>query len=133
MGHAGTRRGRHHAPFREVYDVTGGHLVGMALRNTVQEAALRLAAEVDPVARQIGAVNTLVRQADGSFKGFNTDWLAAISAIERGLAGVPGGAAAAASAPPPPPGAESPLKDKIVVVIGAGGAGRALAFGAATR
>lgn len=45
---------------------------------TPQEAALRLAAEVDPVARQIGAVNTLVRQPDGSFKGYNTDWLAAI-------------------------------------------------------
>ena len=41
--------------------------------------------EVDPVAQQIGAVNTLVRQPDGRLKGFNTDWSAAISAIEAGL------------------------------------------------
>ncbi|GLC40828.1 hypothetical protein PLESTF_001042000 [Pleodorina starrii] len=103
-----------------------------------KEAALRLASEVDPVARQIGAVNTLVRQSDGSYKGYNTDWLAAISAIERGVAGVPGGAAAAAAAAAEAGagaagGGESPLQGKTVVVIGAGGAGRALAFGAATK
>ncbi|KAG2452420.1 hypothetical protein HYH02_002663 [Chlamydomonas schloesseri] len=105
-----------------------------------KEAALRAAKDVDPVAAQIGAVNTLIRQPDGSFKGFNTDWEAAISAIERGLAGVPGGAAAAAAAAAAAKAngaggaaAESPLKGKTVVVIGAGGAGRALAFGAAAR
>lgn len=39
-----------------------------------------------PARPQIGAVNTLVRQADGrSLKGYNTDWSAAIAAIERGL------------------------------------------------
>ncbi|KAG2496617.1 hypothetical protein HYH03_005438 [Edaphochlamys debaryana] len=98
--------------------------------------ALRLAGEVDPVAKQIGAVNTLIRQKDGSYKGFNTDWSAAIEAIERGLAGIPGGAAAAAQAKAAAggkAGGESPLKGKTVVVIGAGGAGRALAFGAANR
>ncbi|PNW80154.1 hypothetical protein CHLRE_08g380201v5 [Chlamydomonas reinhardtii] len=101
-----------------------------------KEAALRAAKDVDPVAAQIGAVNTLIRQADGSFKGYNTDWEAAISAIERGLAGVAGGAAAAAAAAAKnagTPAAESPLKGRTVVVIGAGGAGRALAFGAAAR
>ena len=51
----------------------------------VQLAALECADEVDPVAQQIGAVNTLVRQQDGTLKGYNTDWSAAISAIERGL------------------------------------------------
>ncbi len=169
----------------------------------LQEAALRLAADVDPVARQIGAVNTLVRQPDGSFKGYNTDWLAAIQvttpctliicislrpgplhsstshrmhaagivfgrypssnpliwawfpqcracyaltatpvtlrhythpclqAIERGLLGITGGVTAAAASSSS--AGESPLKGKTVVVIGAGGAGRALAFGAADR
>lgn len=43
---------------------------------------------------QIGAVNTLVRQEDGSLKGYNTDWSAAIAAIERGLD--PGESSAAA-------------------------------------
>ena len=51
----------------------------------MQLAALECADEVDPVAQQIGAVNTLVRQQDGTLKGYNTDWSAAISAIERGL------------------------------------------------
>lgn len=85
-------------------------------------AALKGAAEADPVAAQIGAVNTLIRQADGGMKGYNTDWSAAISAIERGL--VKGGKAGSA---------DQPLLGKMVVVIGAGGAGRALAFGAASR
>lgn len=87
-----------------------------------QEAALKLANEVDPVAKQIGAVNTLIRQADGSWKGYNTDWSASIGAIERQLKasgkGTPG---------------DSPLAGKTFLVIGAGGAGRALAFGAAFR
>ena len=46
---------------------------------------MEAADDVDPVAQQIGAVNTLVRQPDGRLKGFNTDWSAAISAIEAGL------------------------------------------------
>ncbi|KXZ55471.1 hypothetical protein GPECTOR_2g1020 [Gonium pectorale] len=114
----------------------GSHpdFAGFSVTIPHKEAALRLASEVDPVARQIGAVNTLIRQADGSFKGYNTDWLAAIAAIERGVAGVPGGAAAAATAASTSaPGGASPLAGKTVVVIGAGGAGRALAFGAATK
>ncbi len=51
----------------------------------MQLAALECADEVDLVAQQIGAVNTLVRQSDGSLKGYNTDWSAAITAIENGL------------------------------------------------
>lgn len=101
---------------------------------------MQLASEVDPIARQIGAVNTLIRQPDGSFKGYNTDWLAAISAIERGVVVVEGGETATASSPAiaAPSAAtgdiiQSPLRGKTVVVIGAGGAGRALAFGAMTR
>ena len=45
-------------------------------------------------AEQIGAVNTLVRRPDGTLKGYNTDYSAAIGAIElamstRGDGGVP--------------------------------------------
>lgn len=50
-----------------------------------KEAALKLAKTVDPVAEQIGAVNTLIRQPDGSFKGYNTDSSAAVGAVERAL------------------------------------------------
>lgn len=72
---------------------------------------------MDPVASAIGAVNTLVRQEDGSLNAYNTDWEAAINAIEDALGGAGSGA----------------LAGKTVVVIGAGGAGKALAFGAAER
>lgn len=88
-----------------------------------KEAALKGAATADEVAAAIGAANTLIRQADGTLKAYNTDWLAAISAIERGL----GGSGIADDAQ------NSPLEGKTVVVVGAGGAGRALAFGAASR
>ncbi len=87
-----------------------------------KEAALKGATTADEVATAIGAANTLVRQPDGSLKAYNTDWSAAISAIERGLGG--SGTEDAGN---------SPLQGKTVVVVGAGGAGRALAFGAATR
>ena len=80
-----------------------------------KEAALRAAGEVDPVAGSIGAVNTLVRRADGAYFGTNTDWLAAISAVEEGLGGA------------------GSLEGKVAVVIGAGGAGKALAFGAKAK
>ena len=39
------------------------------------------------VAARIGAANTLVRQQDGSLKAYNTDWSAAIKAVEAGLGG----------------------------------------------
>ena len=49
-----------------------------------------------PCLPQIGAVNTLVRQEGGGLKGYNTDWSAAIAAIEQGL-----GAGERASRRPP--------------------------------
>ncbi|KAF6260878.1 type I 3-dehydroquinase-domain-containing protein [Scenedesmus sp. NREL 46B-D3] len=99
-----------------------------------KEAAHKAAASRDPVADQIGACNTLVRQQDGSgFRGFNTDWIAAISAIERVLAAGSSEAAAATSSSSSVEGQPSPLQGKSFLVVGAGGAGRALAFGAASR
>eukprot|EP00891_Asterochloris_glomerata_P000291 jgi/Astpho2/291/fgenesh1_pm.00010_%23_22_t len=98
----------------------GHQFAGFSVTIPHKIAAMEAADEVDPVAQQIGAVNTLVRQPDGRLKGFNTDWSAAISAIEAGLR-EPGAASQV----------ESPLKGKTVVIIGAGGAGRALVFGAA--
>lgn len=38
------------------------------------------------MAASIGAVNTLIRQPEGGLAGYNTDWDAAISAIEKSLA-----------------------------------------------
>lgn len=68
---------------------------------------------LDDVASRIGAINSVVQLEGGQLKGYNTDWLAAISAIEEKF----------------PDG----LTDKRVICVGAGGAGRALVFGAIAR
>ncbi len=61
---------------------------------------------VDDVAREIGAVNTVTRMGD-ELVGSNTDWLGAIRALER----------------------VTTLEGKRAVVLGAGGAARALVYG----
>lgn len=102
--------------------------------------------------QSIGAVNTIVRRpSDGKLIGYNTDCEGAITAIENALEGIdiaplmpcpqnvcilyltlhlniteqryPNGKAFFAS----------PLTGKQFVVVGAGGAGRAIAFGAKSR
>ncbi|KAH9765551.1 DNAJ heat shock N-terminal domain-containing protein [Citrus sinensis] len=89
-----------------------------------KEAAVKCCDEVDPVAKSIGAVNCIIRrQSDGKLFGYNTDYVGAISAIEDGLRGrlnVSGGVSSA-------------LAGKLFVVIGAGGAGKALAYGAKAK
>jgi shikimate dehydrogenase len=62
--------------------------------------------QIEPVAKKIGAVNTVVNDG-GILKGYNTDWLGAISPLEQKIS----------------------LKNKKVALIGAGGAARAIAFG----
>ncbi|XP_066355614.1 bifunctional 3-dehydroquinate dehydratase/shikimate dehydrogenase, chloroplastic-like isoform X2 [Miscanthus floridulus] len=84
-----------------------------------KEAAVRCCDEVDPIARAIGAVNTIIRRPDGKLVGYNTDYVGAISAIEDGIR---------ASEQTDPD--TSPLAGRLFVVIGAGGAGKALAYGA---
>ncbi len=62
--------------------------------------------EIDEVAKNIGAVNTVVNDG-GVLKGYNTDWLGCMKAIED----------------------ELKIKGKKALVVGAGGAARAVAFG----
>jgi shikimate dehydrogenase len=61
---------------------------------------------VDNTVQKIGAVNTVVNR-DGALFGTNTDGIGAIRALSK----------------------EAPLKGKRIVVIGAGGAARAIGFG----
>jgi 3-dehydroquinate dehydratase/shikimate dehydrogenase len=97
--------------------------VGLSVTIPHKGAALLAAAEADDVAASIAAANTLVRMdGGGGFKAYNTDWLAAISSIENAM--IENGMDTEGA---------SPLAGKTVVVLGAGGAGRALAFGAASR
>ena len=66
--------------------------------------------EIDPAAQQIGAVNTVVNDT-GCLKGYNTDWIGFVRSLE----------------------VHTPIQDKHVVILGAGGAARALAFGIKQR
>ncbi len=69
-------------------------------------AVLPFLDEIDPIAKKIGAVNTVVN-TDGILKGFNTDWMGAIIPLKNRIE----------------------LTGKKALVIGAGGAARAVVFG----
>jgi len=75
-----------------------------------KEAVIALLDEVDPIARRIGAVNTITRRG-ADLVGSNTDWLGAVRAIE----GV------------------TEIGNRRAVVLGAGGAARAVVFGLRER
>ncbi len=76
--------------------------------------ALELVHEVDANARRVGAINTVVVQADGSLKGFNNDGYGFIQAL---LEGKPDWCADAGP----------------ITVLGAGGAARAVVLSLADR
>lgn len=79
-------------------------LVGVNLTVPHKIFALALVDEVDPVARQLGAVNT-VHVVDGRLVGHNTDGYGLVKALREAFG--------------------LRLKGKRVTIIGAGGAGRA--------
>jgi len=95
------------------FDVDKGHIEaavrgvqalgfgGLNITIPLKEAALRYV-EVDTLARRIGAVNTI----DRAGKGYNTDGVGAVKALEH---------------------ANVKLKDASVVLLGAGGAAKAIA------
>ena len=51
----------------------GPRWVGLSLTMPLKEAAFEVADEVSDLAREVGAINTLVRRADGGWSGHNTD------------------------------------------------------------
>ncbi len=75
-----------------------------------KETILAFLDEVEPTAREIGAVNTIVAR-DGAWVGSNTDWLGAMRALER----------------------ETEIEGRRAVVLGAGGTARAVAYGLLAR
>lgn len=79
---------------------------GLSVTIPYKEMACRLASEVDKTAREIGAVNCLRRTGSG-WEGRNTDWVGALEALSRA----------------------GELSNKKALIIGAGGAARAVAYG----
>lgn len=71
-----------------------------------KQAILRFLDRCDPLAAEIGAVNTVVVQRDGSLDGSNTDYLGVLRALEKKIT----------------------LHGSRALIFGAGGAARAAAF-----
>jgi shikimate dehydrogenase len=78
---------------------------GASVTIPFKEDIISLLNEVEPQAAKIGAVNTVVNR-DGLLTGHNTDWLGALRALEE----------------------KTELSGKRVLILGAGGASRAIAF-----
>jgi shikimate dehydrogenase len=88
-----------------VAGLRGLRIHGVSVTIPFKEEIISLLDELEPQAARIGAVNTMVNR-DGRLVGHNTDWLGALKALEEktGIAG------------------------KRVLILGAGGASRAIAF-----
>lgn len=82
-------------------------------------AIMALLDEIDPIAQQIGAVNTYALQDDGRLVGYNSDADGLLGSMLRTM-----------------PGKDAPFLDSLAgkraLLLGAGGAGRAAAFAIAS-
>ena len=81
---------------------------GLGVSMPYKQQIVPLLDAIDPLAARIGAVNTVV-QEDGRLRGYNTDCVGAVRALEE----------------------IGPVKGARALVLGAGGAGRAVAHGLA--
>lgn len=89
-----------------VRGITALGLKGVSVTIPHKVEVMAVLDEIEPVALQIGAVNTIVNR-DGKLIGYNTDWNGAMRALQDKIE----------------------LQGKTAVVLGAGGAARAIAFG----
>lgn len=83
---------------------------GLSVTMPYKENLLKLVDAVDETAAKIGAINTVVKE-DGKWKGYNTDCIGAVQALESRIA----------------------LKDKRVLILGSGGTAKAIGHGVAER
>jgi 3-dehydroquinate dehydratase/shikimate dehydrogenase len=90
---------------------------GLSVTIPHKEAVLKRLTKFDPSVKGIGAANTLVFEGS-DMVGYNTDFRAAIESVERGVLAIQKGA----------PG-ENGLQGKTALILGAGGAARAMAYG----
>jgi shikimate dehydrogenase len=89
-------------------------LLGFSVTVPYKVRILDLLDTVDPKAAAIGAVNTVVRTPEGRLVGFNTDGSGFLASLTTAVVDTPL--------------FESPLKGIDALLIGAGGAARAVAF-----
>ena len=86
-------------------------LRGMSITMPYKEQIVAALSNSDPLTRQIGACNTVVRGQDGKLYGFNTDVAGIVSPLEQRMT----------------------LPGKRILVIGAGGAAKAAVYGLKAR
>jgi 3-dehydroquinate dehydratase/shikimate dehydrogenase len=79
---------------------------GFSVTHPHKQAILKYLKECDPLAAEIGAVNTVVVRRDGSLLGSNTDYLGVLRALEKKLR----------------------IRGSRILILGAGGAARAAAL-----
>lgn len=84
--------------------------VGVSVSKPYKEKVIQYIDELDETAKKIGAVN-VVHNSEGKLRGYNSDWIGAIGALEE----------------------HTSLADKTVAVLGAGGASRAIVYGLTLR
>ena len=82
-------------------------LAGLSVTMPLKQEVLKQLETMDPVSKQIGACNTIVRSNDGKLYGFNTDVGGIVRPLEKRLR----------------------LTGAKILVLGAGGAARAAVFG----
>ena len=80
---------------------------GLSITMPYKEEIVAALSNSDPLTRQIGACNTVVRSHDGNLYGFNTDVAGIVEPLEQRMQ----------------------LPGKRILVVGAGGAARAAVFG----
>ncbi len=86
-----------------------------------KEAIVPLLQQKEGAVERTGSCNTVVFQEDGKRVGYNTDYRAAMDSLEAAMGG-------RTSEDDP-----SPLFEKQVLILGAGGVARAIAFGLTRR
>jgi 3-dehydroquinate dehydratase/shikimate dehydrogenase len=89
-----------------IHYIKSNNIRGLSVTMPVKIQAIKYLDDIDPLARKIGSINTIVN-AGGKLKGYNTDVVGAIQSIKDVMA----------------------LNDKKVAMIGAGGAARAIGVG----
>ena len=97
-----------------VIGIRGLGVQGVSVTIPHKESVMAYLDAIDPVAKRIGAVNTIILQEDENGKsliGLNTDWLGAVRALEE----------------------ETCLDGTEAVLLGAGGSARAIGFGLLER
>ena len=61
----------------------GGDFTGLNVTIPYKKAVIPYCAELSPIAKRLGAVNTIVRKADGTLIGHNTDYFGFRSMVEK--------------------------------------------------